>query len=38
VFENLADDQNCAVGKFFVVLGGVANVKEPPSPAFGFIL
>jgi hypothetical protein len=32
-----ADDQNCSVGKFFVVFGGVSHVKKNPSPAFGFI-
>jgi hypothetical protein len=37
VFENLANDQNCPVGEVFVVSGVVAQVKEPPSPAFGFI-
>jgi hypothetical protein len=37
MFENLADDQNCPVGKVFVVFVVVAHVKESPSPAFGFI-
>jgi hypothetical protein len=31
MFENLADDQNCPVGKFFVVFVFVAHVKNPPA-------
>jgi hypothetical protein len=37
VFENLADDQICPVDEVFVGFVFVAQLKEPPSPAFGFI-